>query len=504
MATIDPNIVLQGRQVADPLESYGKAMSLKSLATQQRMQEAQFSKYEADQQAEAKLNDLYRGNIGMDGQVNRQGILSGAASAGLGSRIPSLQKGFADADKATADAAHQKSQTSEVDFKLQKQKLEIVNGAMSSLLSRPAVTHDDVIGAVNNLVNQGLIAPEQGAQMARQLPGDPARLREFLIGKALETADASKRLEALTPKYQQVDAGNRVIPGTVNQMTGQFSPQGAPIVKAPEGYTVGPDGALTADPGFIRGKSQIAAAGRPVTNVNVNTNKTLLNEVASGLGKQLDDGLNAASSASTAINSARSLRNVLATGKVITGPGADFRLAGLQLANALGVSGKDSEETLANTRTAIQNLAQGELTAAQSMKGQGAITDAERAMLKRAAGGDINLTTGELKALANTIERNATARITSHQANVQRLKNVPGGDSLIPFYEAPQVPAEQPAARPAAQAAQPAPAQTWKDAGYASQAQAVQDAMGAISRGADKAAVVQRLEAAGITNHGIR
>lgn len=44
----------------------------------------------------------------------------------------------------------------------------------------------------------------------------------------------------------------------------------------------------------------------------------------------------------------------------------------------------------------------------------------------------------------------------------------------------------------------------WKAAGYATEASAVADAMNALKRGADKAAVIQRLESMGITNHGIK
>lgn len=494
MATIDPNIALQVRPVADPLEQYGKAVSLRSLGNQQRLQEAQLSQMEETQAQDRRLSDLYRQNVGGDGAINRQGLLSGAATAGLGSRIPGLQKGFAEQDKALGDA-----RKTHIDN--QGAALKLVGDTMSQLSANPNLTTQDVIQVLASMPPD-LVPPERTAQLVRSLPNDPAALRRQLAAMG---ANAEARYKELTPEFKTIDAGNRVIPGQV--VGGQFTAQGSPITKAPEGFVVGEGGGLSVDPGFQQAKLQLAHAGKPVTSVNVNTNKTLLNEVASGLGKQLDDGLNAASSASTAINSARSLRNVLGTGKVITGPGADFRLAGLQVANALGITGKDAEETLANTRTAIQNLAQGELTAAQSMKGQGAITDAERAMLKRAAGGDINLTAGELQALANTIERNATARITSHQANVQRLKNVPGGESLIPFYEAPQIPVA-PQAAPAAPAAaatsaQPAQAPAWQQM-YKSQAEAVNDARSALQRGADKAAVIQRLEAAGITNHGIR
>lgn len=498
MATFDPNIILQARPAQDPLESYGKALSLKSLGQQQRMQEAQYAKYEEDRAAERTLNDLYRGSVSPTGTVDRNALLSGAAERGLGSRIPTLQKGFADQDKAMAESQA-------TTLKLQKDKLDMAGGAISSLLANPAVTHDDVIMTVNDLVNRGVIDQNQGAQMVRMLPGNPQQLRQFLMQKGLETMDAAKRMEALLPKFEKIDAGNRVITGTSSGLTGEFTPsQAAPIVKAPEGYTVGPDGKLAVDPGYQAGKVAIAKAGKTDVNLNVNTEKTLGTTLAKGVGEQLDAGLASANSAVDTIQSARNLKQILASGNVITGPGADQRVAMLQIARGLGIVGADADTTLANTRSVMQGLAQGELDAAKGMKGQGAMSDAERALLKRVAGGDINLTVPEITSLANAVERNAMSRVSSHKANVERLRKTPGMEALLPFYEAPQVPAEAPSAPAATPAPAAAPAVTWKAAGYASEAQAVQDARSAIAQGADKAAVIQRLEAAGIRNHGIK
>jgi hypothetical protein len=485
MATFDPNIVLQARPVQDPMESYGKALTLRGLGQQQKMQEAQFAKLERDQADEMALADLYRGSVDPTGKVDRNALLSGAASRGLGARIPGLQKGFADQDKASAESQ-------KMSIERQAAGAKLIGDTMSQLASIPNLTHEQVIRVLAQMPGD-VVDPAKTAEIVRMLPPDPQRLRQTLIQYGMS---ADERYKALAPKVENLNLGNRVQPGTQDPTTGAFTPSGPALTKAPEGFIVGPDGRLTADPGFLRAKSQIAAAGRP--SINVNTEKTLTGNIAGKLADQLDSGLAAASSAVDSIQSARNLKQILSSGKVITGPGADARIVMTQIGSALGLTGKDAEETLTNTRQVVQALAAGELEAAKGMKGQGAMSDAERALLKRVAGGDINMTAGELKTLANAIERSATTRVRSHQGNVERLRNVPGAESLIPFYQAPEVP-------PAQQPPQPAPAvQSWKSAGYASEAQAVQDALGAISQGADKAAVIQRLEAAGIKNHGIR
>lgn len=223
---IDSSIALQSRgvQLDNPMELAGKAMSLRTLAGQQQIQQLHLQQTQQQQDQERTLADLYRGNVNPDGSVNRQDLLAAAAQRGLGSRIPGMQKQFAEADKSAADVDHTGAQTTELKFKVQKQKLDVAGGAISSLLSKPGVTHDDVISAVTGLVQQGIIDPNQGSQMVRTLPGNPAQLRQYLLQKGLEVMDASKRMDLLTPKFQTVDNGGAIQMGTVDQLTGQFAP----------------------------------------------------------------------------------------------------------------------------------------------------------------------------------------------------------------------------------------------------------------------------------------
>lgn len=227
---IDASIPLQGKniQLADPLQSYGQAMQLRSLAGQQELQQMQIQQSRRNDEQEKTLADLYAGNINPDGTVNRQGILSGAASKGLGARIPDLQKKFADADKDTAA-------TEKAKFDLAKQRMEASASALNSLVAKPDVTHADVISTLSGLVQQGMITPEQGQQAVQELPGNPAQLRPFLMQKGLQVMDAAKRMDLLTPEYKQMDVGGGVQTGTVDKLTGTFKP-GATIAK-----TVSPD-----------------------------------------------------------------------------------------------------------------------------------------------------------------------------------------------------------------------------------------------------------------------
>ena len=226
---IDSSIAMSGRpfQMADPLEMQTKVMSLGQLAGQQQLQQMQIQAAQRTQDQENTLADLYKGNVNPDGTINRHGVMSGAAQRGLGSKIPGMQKQFAEADKATADVGHVGAQTDELKWKVAKSKIDASGAALSSLLANPNVTHDDVIGTMVGLVKQGIVSPEQGQQAIAELPGDPVRLRQYLVQKGMEVTEAGKRMELMAPKRQEVNNGKVTSFVDVNPYT---NPQGpAPI-----------------------------------------------------------------------------------------------------------------------------------------------------------------------------------------------------------------------------------------------------------------------------------
>lgn len=206
---LDPSILLQSKPVklADPMELESQSLALR----QQRAQAAQQQKSVADEQT---LANLYRKNLSATGEVDAQGMTRGMAEQGLGARIPDYQKSQAAAKKA-------QTETEAAQFDIHKKKLDYVGGVLSSLINKPDLSTNDGINAINSLVDQGVISPQQGAQMSRQLPGRPEQMRPFLIQKALETMDASKRLESMVPKYNEQDRGGVINQGTVNPLTGE-------------------------------------------------------------------------------------------------------------------------------------------------------------------------------------------------------------------------------------------------------------------------------------------
>lgn len=298
------------------------------------------------------------------------------------------------------------------------------------------------------------------AAVRRQLEGgggfDPRQFLSSNPGASLEGLEQAMKFNtALTPKPPQRDTvapGSSVIEYGPNGPKPIFTAPAEPKAEAlPEvAKLISQMERLPPGSPFRKvyeNAIQKATTHQPATSVNVNTEKPLLNSVAQGLGKQIDDSLAAARAAIPAITTAHRLMSAVDSGKLVSGPGASFRVLGLQIGQMLGVGGSNGAEILQNTRSAIQSMAQAELDAAQQMKGQGQITESERDIIRRAASGRIDdLTAPEVKLLAQTMEKTAKFKIKSHRSNVGALQAMPGAAPLIPFY---QVPDPQPYSPPA-------------------------------------------------------
>lgn len=125
-----------------------------------------------------------------------------------------------------------------------------------------------------------------------------------------------------------------------------------------------------------------------------------------------------------------------------------------QIATALGVSGKNTQEKLARTAQTMQGLASLELDAAAAMKGQGAITENERALIARAAGGNLrDFTAVEVNSLLGALDKVARAKVEAHQSNWEVMNEDPIGRKYSKYYKIENVPAPTSTVTPAQESA---------------------------------------------------
>lgn len=285
----------------------------------------------------------------------------------------------------------------------------------------------DTNGFINAYMAQDPIkAMQLRASMVKEMPFNKVDAKDY-TPESIARFSQTQNYGDLVPRSKMEVASN-------GQVYDPYSVKPGSVFADPnKPFFVGQDGKPTANAPFQKFEINKAGAGAARTNVNVSTERSLLTEIAGGLGKQIESSVSAAQSAKGTLATLDRLDSALNSKKIITGPAANPSMFLMQIGNQMGIGGKDATETLRNTRAAIQAMAQLELDAAGQMKGQGQITEAERALLKRAAGGDITMTVPELKTLSAVSRKVATTRIQQHNQRVKPLLSNPNAASLAPF-----------------------------------------------------------------------
>ena len=178
---------------------------------------------------------------------------------------------------------------------------------------------------------------------------------------------------------------------------------------------------------------KIGRARAGATNLNIGE-KAFGTEFGKGVATSVETTYNNALAAKNTISTIQGIRPLIQTG-VYAGPLSSAPRAVDQLASSLGIASGTTEEKLARTAEAMQGLAQLEMNAAASMKGQGQITENERALIARAAGGNFkDFTQKEVLTLLNAMEKTSQGKIKTHEKNLGLLRKRKDTAELADFY----------------------------------------------------------------------
>lgn len=186
---------------------------------------------------------------------------------------------------------------------------------------------------------------------------------------------------------------------------------------------------------------QFKQLNKPTTTTTVNVGeKSFASAFGQGVAQSVENTFNAAQGAVGTLARIEALKPLVSDEKVFSGPLSGAQQVATRIADSLGVAGANQQEKLRNTAVAMQQLAGLELNAAEAMKGQGGITENERSLIKRAAGGDLlTMTAGEVRSLLGALEKTSKFKISAHQRNVDRLKKNPQLSELVQYYDMPTV-----------------------------------------------------------------
>ena len=317
--------------------------------------------------------NLASGFAGMSGNPNTNSIMAGIE--GQKAALASRREKATASDKLTAQTA---------------QALKLIS-----------TTYPDIAQAIQG----GFMSPKEGMKEVMRRRNEPEKERKIVKG-------------ADNYNYYADDQSRVLGDVTVAQIDSRTAQQ--------KNYEYWIEKGLT--------DAQAQAQVKSGTNISLGE-KGFLKGMGTGGSDILNIKQAQATGAVNSINTINSIRPLLESG-VFAGPLAENQMMVTRLASKFGIKGGDSAEVLANTTAAMQKLANLELTAAASMKGQGQISDNERRLIKRASGGDLMaMTSGEVSMLLDGLDKLARQRIDEYGDYMGKVSEIDGAAQFMPLYE---------------------------------------------------------------------
>lgn len=407
---INPNISLavRGIELQDPLAQYGRVAAIQGAQQQNQLAQLQMQQVQREQESTNALNRAYAEAYNpQTGEIDVNRLRGSLSTGGFGSKLPGVEKGLSELQ--TAKTAQQKGESDLLDSKLKQSRgfldtLDPNNPASAeAYMQWHRANHaDPVIGKA--LTARG-ITVDQSMQRIQQLMQTPGGLARLINESKLGT---EKFMEMNKPTTQVVDqSGQRQviqIPGLGGTPTTVGTYADVPLPAAVEAQ-----------------KSRIGRAGASQQVVNVSTEKKYGERFGGLIADQDAAKLSAAENAPQAAATADRVMDLIGTGKVITGTGANVRL---QLAKALNLAGGTDSEKIRNTEVLVSSLAETTLGAIKSSNlgaGQG-FTNADRDFLEKAKAGQLSY---DAKSLTELARLSRLAAEKSAESWNTRVKQIP-------------------------------------------------------------------------------
>ncbi|MGE5650946.1 MAG: hypothetical protein ACM34A_12185 [Bacillota bacterium] len=325
---IDSNIALSFKpvQLQNPLEQYGQIAQIQQAQNQNRLADLMYGEKQREITDTNALNQLYKTAIGADGQLDRAKLMTGAAQGGLGSKVPALQKTFADMDKSVAEAHKIKLENAH-------KQLDIIGQVAGSVRDQESYDRGLAI-----LKAQGIPLDNVPAVY------DPVKVKQTMM-MAISAKDQIE--QALKDKKFALDNAN-------------------------EAFSLGTDGKPVANEQYQQYQFKKALAGKPQISVDARNFNTQETEQSKAYGKTLGDIRSSITTAAFAApETMAKLNRIEQLLKGVDGGGAAS--TGLQIAQTANALGLKLDPKLGN-KEAAEALAR-ELAGGLRQPGTGPMTD---------------------------------------------------------------------------------------------------------------------------------
>lgn len=210
---IDSSIALQyrGPQIESPVAQYGNVLAIQNAQNQNRLADLQYQTAQRGIEEKNALAEAYRGAIGADGQIDRNALLTRLAGGSAASQIPSVQKGFLESDKTSAEIGKIAIENGVKVMGLYREKLADVNSPETAAQWLMAQYSDPNLGPIMRR-----LGPPEKALAG--IPQDPAGLEQWRMRNAM---GMEKFITANAPQRFSQNDGQTVNEMTFRPLTGE-------------------------------------------------------------------------------------------------------------------------------------------------------------------------------------------------------------------------------------------------------------------------------------------
>ena len=389
---IDPSIALgvRGIELQNPMNALAQFSQIQGAQQANRLNQLQMAEYERARTEEEGLRN-YLSGADLTATETRNALMSKYGKSGR-----EFAKGLTELDKAKTEEAARKA-------KLAIDKTGMYRDMVGTLQSPTDAIEFMKLQATDPDMAGTPITRMPLMKVLSSIPQDPIAFENWKKQTAL---GMNKFVELNKPSVQTINQGGQT---QVLQTPG--------LGGAPTSVGTYADVALPAE--VEAQKSRIARAG--ASNISLSTEKTYSGKFANAIAESDASKLAAAEGAPAAAANADRILDLLSTGNVITGTGANVRL---QMAKALNLAGGTDSEKIANTEVLLSSLAETTMGAIKSSNlgaGQG-FTNADRDFLEKAKAGQI---TYDAKSLGRLAELSRKAAEKSAEIWNTRVKQIP-------------------------------------------------------------------------------
>jgi len=408
MASIDSNIALGVRPVQVEYPKQDSPLNQMAMIMQLQNAQQQNALLRREEAATNALNAAYQAAYNpQTGAIDMNALRTSIAGGGYGSKLPTIEKSLSELEtqKLTRQKLEgevksqpldlQKKQADALDARLKqsKQLLATINPNDPTASQQYVAWHeanhkDPVLGPF--LAKLG-VNPDQAKANIQAAIATPEGLKDAISRSMMGTDEILKAVEPKTELGKLIAERDKLSPDDPRRKT-----YDAAIAKT-----------TTHSPG---------------TNVKVelSTEKKYGEKFAGNVADSDIKLKDAAEQAPQLAETSNRISQILKSGQVFTGTGANIKL---QLAKALKVAGGTDNEAIANTETLISSLASQTLANIKSSglgSGQG-FTDKDRDFLQAATAGNITLDNKTLQRLSDLSYRTAVASANRWKERVDKI-----------------------------------------------------------------------------------